>query len=171
MQVYKNYCKTYNVQKWLQVNSCFAGLEAYESEHYLEAVDLIESALPMYKQALNDCLLMCEDMLVMNITEENMTMGMREILEHYSNALIPDTLDYYSVLAKAIKEVLECRVQCHDDVARVKGEVLGDYLPLHFHYLQFAYYKCKFNTVMYCNIIIWLCLPTLTCSGTVTKGS
>ena len=119
------------------------GLEAYESEHYLEAVDLIESSLPLYVEALDQCLLLCEDMLVMNITEENMGEDMREILEYYAEALTPDMLDYHSVLTRAIKEVLECRVRCHDDVARVKGVVLVDYLPHHFHYLQFAYFKCK----------------------------
>ena len=106
-------------------------------------MDLIESALPPYREALELCQLLCEDMLVLNITEPNMSDGMREILDHYANILQPDTLDYYSVLAFAVKEVLECRVRCHDEAARVRGEVLGDYLPHHFHYLQFAYYKCE----------------------------
>lgn len=117
------------------------GLKSYESEHYLEAVDLIESALPMYRQALDQCLLLCEDMLVMNITESDMSQGMRDVLAHYSQLLTPDMLDYHTVMATAVREVLECRVRCHDDVARVKGEVLQDYLPHHFHYLQFSYYK------------------------------
>lgn len=122
-----------------------AGLEAYTNEHYLEAVDLIETALPLYREALDRCLLMCEDILVMNITDEDMTEGMREIMEHYSTRIQPDMLDYYSVLTTAIREVLECRVRCHDDVARVKGKVLEDYLPHHFHYLQYSYYKCKWS--------------------------
>ena len=117
------------------------GLKAYESERYLEAVDFFESALPLYRQALDQCLLLCEDLLVMNITDSHMSQGMLEILDHYSHLLSPDTLDYHSVLATAVREVLECRVRCYDDVARVKGEVLQDYLPHHFHYLQFSYYK------------------------------
>ena len=119
------------------------GIDAYESEHYLEAVDLIESSLPLYVEALNCCLLMCEDMLVMNITEEHMSEVMQEILDYYAPALKPDMMDYHTVLATAIREVLECKVQCHDDMARVNGEVLEDYFPKHFHYLQFAYYKGK----------------------------
>lgn len=86
---------------------------------------------------------MCEDILTMNITDSNMTEGMREIMQHYSTILSADMLDYYSVLTTAIREVLECRVHCHDDVARIKGQVRKDYLPIHFHYLQFSYYKCK----------------------------
>lgn len=121
------------------------GLNAYENEHYLEAVDLIESALPMYRQALNNCLLMCEDILVVNITDRDMSQGMREIMDHYVYSLSVDMLEYHSVLATAVREVLECRVRCHDDMARVKGEVLEDYLPHHFHYLQFSYYKCKWR--------------------------
>ena len=119
------------------------GLKAYDSEHYLEAVDLFESALPLYRQALDRCLLLCEDMLVMNITDSEMSQEMRDILAHYSQVLWIDTLDYHSVLTTAVKEVLRCRVRCHDDVARVKGEVLQDYFPHHFHYLQFSYYKCE----------------------------
>lgn len=118
-----------------------AGVKAYEKESYLEAVDLIESALPLYIEALRNCELLCEDLLVMNITEPNMSAGMRAVLDHYMDALEQDTLDYHSVMAHAIRELLECRVHCHSDLARVQGDALEDYLPHHFHYLQFAYYK------------------------------
>ena len=121
----------------------------YENENFLEAVDLIESALPLYLEALDRCQLLCEDMLVMNITETDMNDGMREVLQHYTNSLRPDTLDYHSVFGTAIRELLQCRVRCHDDVARVKGKLLGDYLPHHFHYLQFSYYKRELAYVQF----------------------
>ena len=72
-----------------------------------------------------------------------MSAGMRAVLDHYMDALEQDTLDYHSVMAHAIRELLECRVHCHSDLARVQGDALEDYLPHHFHYLQFAYYKCE----------------------------
>ncbi|CAI8055374.1 Cartilage-associated protein [Geodia barretti] len=126
---------------WSTCGRLSAGLKAYDQENFLETVDLIESSLPLYREALDRCLLLCEDMLVMNTTEPDMSDGMREILDYYKPALAPDTLDYHSVLTFAVRELLECRVRCHDDVARVRGEVLGEYLPHHFHYLQFSYYK------------------------------
>ena len=125
------------------------GTDAYENEHYLEAVDHIETSLPLYRKALDQCCLMCEDMLVMNITDSNMSSQLREILHHYRDSLSVDMLDYHAVLVTAVREVLECRVRCHDDVARVKGRLLEDYLPNHFHFLQFAYYKCEWGGVVW----------------------
>ena len=145
---------------WSTCGRLSAGLKAYDQENFLETVDLIESSLPLYREALDRCLLLCEDMLVMNTTEPDMSDGMREILDYYKPALAPDTLDYHSVLTFAVRELLECRVRCHDDVARVRGEVLGQYLPHHFHYLQFSYYKCE-HRILYttrADIFLFPCL-------------
>ena len=117
------------------------GVEAYEKEHYLEAVDNFESALPLYHEALSNCYLLCEDMLVMNITDDNMSTTFQDMLDFYG--LTVDMMDYYPLLMTAVKELLECRIRCHDDVARINGQVYENYLPNHFHYLQFSYYKCE----------------------------
>ena len=37
--------------------------------------------------------------------------------------------------------VLTCRTDCTDDLEKAGGEVREDYLPEHYNYLQFAYYK------------------------------
>ena len=77
----------------------------------------------------------------MNITDKDMNPEKKDKLDTYS--LSVDTLDYHSLLVTAVQEVLECRVGCHDDIARINGDAVQNYLPIHFHFLQFAYYKCE----------------------------
>ena len=79
------------------------GKKAYNNELWLEAADHFEKALDLYKHELSDCQLLCEDVLVVNLTQPDMNDQKRALFEEYS--LIPDTMEYYQLMATLIKDV------------------------------------------------------------------
>lgn len=82
----------------------YAGKEAYNREQWLEAMDAFENSLTLFKEALNDCYLLCEDVIYLNLTQPNMNSIKKSLLEEYG--LISDTMEYYELLAVSIKEVI-----------------------------------------------------------------
>lgn len=82
----------------------YAGKEAYNREQWLEAMDAFENSLILFKEALNDCYLLCEDVIYLNLTQPNMNSIKKSLLEEYG--LISDTMEYYELLAVSIKEVI-----------------------------------------------------------------
>ena len=108
----------------------------------MESSDHFERSLTLYQEALNKCLLLCEDVLAVNLTQEDMNPQKKAKFDDYS--FVPDTMEYYQLLVTIIKEVLECRVSCPSRVATIEGKFVDKYLSSQFHYLQFDYYKCEY---------------------------
>ena len=57
----------------------------------------------MYKAELSDCQLLCEDVFTVNLTQPDMNEQKREHFEEYS--LVPDSMEYYQLMATLIKDV------------------------------------------------------------------
>ena len=117
------------------------GKAAYEQQMWLKSSDYFERSLTLYPEALNDCALRCEDILVVNLTQKDMNPQKKAKFEEYS--FVPDTMEYYQLLGTVIREVLACRVNCQRSVAIIEGNFVNQFLSSHFHYLQFNYYKCR----------------------------
>ena len=78
-----------------------------------------------------------------NLTQKDMSLQKKAKFDEYE--FVPDTMEYYPLLVTIVKEVLVCRIGCHEEMASKHLEVVENYLSLHFHYLQFCYYKCEFG--------------------------
>lgn len=83
--------------------SLFSGRHSYNREHWLEAADHFEQALTLYKEALSNCYLICEDRIDVNLTQPNMNPQKKAIYEDYS--LKAETMEYYELLVTVVKEV------------------------------------------------------------------
>ncbi|XP_064394427.1 endoplasmic reticulum protein SC65-like [Halichondria panicea] len=118
-----------------------AGKKAYNEEKWAEAVEQFESSLLLYQEELSTCRLLCEDVLSINLTQPDMNEQKRKLFEEHS--LVPDAMEYYDLLALIVQEVLSCRVGCMEQVATKEGEVIEGYLPVHFNFLQYSYYKLE----------------------------
>lgn len=122
------------------------GKTAYDKQHWLEAVDHFEDALRLYLSALDRCQLLCQDQLVVNLSR-NLNPQKRAKFMEYN--FVPDSVEFYPLLETLVREVLRCRLGCHDEVAMVNGERMEEgFLNQHFHYLQFCYYKCEWAGLM-----------------------
>lgn len=121
---------------------------AYTSGEWLKSAVLIEKAIKEYKNSLNDCYLVCDDINVINITGDDVSPEKDNKLEEYE--ILPDSLEYYELLRSIVLSYLKCRSDCRVRTATVDGEFFDKYLPGHFHYLQFNYFKCELlNLVLY----------------------
>lgn len=121
----------------------------YTSGKWLESAVLIEKAIDEYKHSLNDCYMLCDDINVINITGDDVSPEKDEKLEEYD--ILPDSLEYYELLRSIILSYLKCRSDCRIRAATADGEFFDKYLPGHFHYLQFNYFKCELSKlVVYC---------------------
>ena len=118
-----------------------AARAAYSKDKWLESSDLLEQALEQYETALNDCLLMCEDVVYVNFTQNGFTEEQVVLLEDIE--MLPDAMEYYQLLKVIIQNHLKCRTNCHNWMATVNGDYYDRYLPGHFHHLQFSYFKCE----------------------------
>lgn len=116
-----------------------AGRTAYNDENWLESADQFEAALVKYKETLSNCLILCDDVLFLNMTQEFVDPGINIKLKKMK--LAPDTMDYYTLLRSIIHNYLTCHTKCHSWMATVNGEYFDKYLAGHFHYLQFDYFK------------------------------
>ena len=79
------------------------GKASYDKGHWLEATDHIEKALELYKEALGDCYLMCEDGIHVNLTQPDMNPQKKALYEEYS--LYAETMEYYELLVAIVKKV------------------------------------------------------------------
>ena len=79
------------------------GKATYDKGHWLEATDHIEKALELYKEALGDCYLLCEDGIHVNLTQPDMNPQKKELYEEYS--LYAETMEYYELLVAIVKKV------------------------------------------------------------------
>ncbi|NXN38334.1 P3H2 hydroxylase, partial [Rhinoptilus africanus] len=103
-----------------------AGVRHYDKEEYEVAIDFLERALKGYYSEDEDCQLMCE--------------GPQRFEEH-------EYLDYkaglYEAIADHYMQVLACKHDCVRELATRSGRIspIENFLPLHYDYLQFAYYR------------------------------
>ncbi|XP_072046078.1 prolyl 3-hydroxylase 1-like [Amphiura filiformis] len=91
---------------------------AYEIRNYTGVIVHMESALKNYWMAEEECRAMCEG--------------------KYENR---EFMDLYEAIANHYASTLFCKDQCETWLATIKGKVVEDYLPNHFHFLQFAYFQ------------------------------
>lgn len=115
--------------------------QSYNNGQWLKSAENFELAIALYKESLNDCLLLCEDVVFVNMTTSLLSEDKKEKLEEYG--LMPDSMEYYNLLRNIIVPYLKCRIDCHNRMATVNGKYHDKYLSGHFHYLQFDYFKCK----------------------------
>ena len=79
-----------------------------------------------------------------NLTHQDMSPEKRAKFAEYD--FVADTMEYYPLMVTIVRELLQCRIGCHVEMASNKLEVIENHLSLHFHYLQFCYYKCELVT-------------------------
>ena len=82
------------------------GVASYEKMLWLEATNHFEKALVLYKEALGDCYLMCEDGIDVNLTQPDMNQQKKSLYEEYS--LKAETMEYYELLVAIVKRVWDC---------------------------------------------------------------
>ncbi|EHB09208.1 Cartilage-associated protein [Heterocephalus glaber] len=94
-------------------------VRAYNGENWRTAITDMELALPDFLKTFYECLSACE--------------GSREI---------KDFKDFYLSIADHYIEVLECKIQCEENLTPVIGGYpVEKFVATMYHYLQFAYYK------------------------------
>ncbi|XP_014341851.1 prolyl 3-hydroxylase 2 isoform X2 [Latimeria chalumnae] len=103
-----------------------AGMKHYDEEEYERAISFFEQALARYYKEDVECRALCG--------------GPQKFEEH-------EHLEYNATLYEAITDhymqVLACEHECVRDLATRPGRIspIDNYLPVHYDYLQFAYYK------------------------------
>ncbi|XP_039621846.1 prolyl 3-hydroxylase 2 [Polypterus senegalus] len=112
------------------------GVKHYDNENYEIAIKSFEEALVEYFKADVECRALCE--------------GPQKFEDHAY-------LEYQPHLHKAISDhytqVLACKHECVRDLATRPGRLspMENYLPLHYDYLQFAYFKAgKMDKALEC---------------------
>ncbi|XP_054839117.1 prolyl 3-hydroxylase 2 isoform X2 [Eublepharis macularius] len=103
-----------------------AGVRHYDQEEYHQAIHFLERALSGYSTADVECRILCE--------------GPQRFEEY-------EYLDYkvtlYEAIADHYMQVLACQHECVRELATRPGRLspIDNYLPLHYDFLQFAYYR------------------------------
>ena len=75
----------------------------YNQQHWLESADGFEKGLVLYQEALQDCYMMCEDIIQVNLTDPNM--DSQKITLYEDIKISADSMEYYELLATIVKEV------------------------------------------------------------------
>uniref|UniRef100_T1JC44 procollagen-proline 3-dioxygenase n=1 Tax=Strigamia maritima TaxID=126957 RepID=T1JC44_STRMM len=94
------------------------GNEAYNSKKYHEVMHYFETALEEYFVAEEECRLLCEGPFDRNSLQ-----------------------DFIVAIANHFAFSLKCKQNCAEKLSFMYGEQYKNYLPSHYHYLQFAYFK------------------------------
>ncbi|KAM3834913.1 prolyl 3-hydroxylase 2 isoform 1-T2 [Vipera latastei] len=103
-----------------------SGIQHYDREEYDLAIDFLEQALEDYEVADTECRILCE--------------GPQRFEEY-------EYLDYkatfYEAIAEHCMQVLLCQHECVRQLATRPGRLspIDNFLPLHYDFLQFAYYR------------------------------
>uniref|UniRef100_A0A3B3RYT7 Prolyl 3-hydroxylase 2 n=1 Tax=Paramormyrops kingsleyae TaxID=1676925 RepID=A0A3B3RYT7_9TELE len=102
------------------------GVEHYRKEDYEEAIRHFERALLEYYKADTECRVLCEDQ--------------QNFWDH-----TPSTFwsNIYQLISDYFVQVLHCKHECVRELATRPGHhvPMQSYLPLHYDYLQFSYFK------------------------------
>ena len=114
-----------------------AGVSAYQNNKWLEAVDNLELAVSSLLEAMDECRLMCEDIVFVNLTNSQAIVKRQD-----QDMFRLDSMEWHHLVHSLVKSLLECRTQCLDKMATINGVYKAMYLSDHFNHLQFAYFKC-----------------------------
>uniref|UniRef100_A0A671SS50 procollagen-proline 3-dioxygenase n=1 Tax=Sinocyclocheilus anshuiensis TaxID=1608454 RepID=A0A671SS50_9TELE len=108
----------------------FAGVKLYDKGNYEESVTLFEEALTEYYRADVECRALCEG--PQHFEEQ------KHVLYKYN---------LYELISDHYTQVLHCQHECVRDLATRPGRLspVENYLPLHYDYLQFAYFQAGRN--------------------------
>uniref|UniRef100_A0A4W5NRJ6 procollagen-proline 3-dioxygenase n=1 Tax=Hucho hucho TaxID=62062 RepID=A0A4W5NRJ6_9TELE len=103
-----------------------AGVKLYDSADYEGAISLFEEALQEYYRADVECRALCQG--PQRFEEQD------HVLYRYS---------LYQLVSDHFTQVLHCEHECVRDLSTRPGRLspMENYLPLHYDYLQFAYYQ------------------------------
>ncbi|XP_062987821.1 prolyl 3-hydroxylase 2 [Elgaria multicarinata webbii] len=103
-----------------------SGVRHYDKEEYHLAIDFLERALTEYSVADLECRVLCEG---------------PQRFEEYTYLDYKATL--YEAIADHYMQVLVCQHECVRELATRPGRLspIDNYLPLHYDFLQFAYYR------------------------------
>uniref|UniRef100_A0A674CNK5 procollagen-proline 3-dioxygenase n=1 Tax=Salmo trutta TaxID=8032 RepID=A0A674CNK5_SALTR len=103
-----------------------AGVKLYDKANYEEAISLFEEALQEYYRADVECRALCQG--PQRFEEQD------HVLYRYS---------LYQLVSDHFTQVLHCEHECVRDLSTRPGRLspMENYLPLHYDYLQFAYYQ------------------------------
>ncbi|XP_055796787.1 prolyl 3-hydroxylase 2 [Salvelinus fontinalis] len=103
-----------------------AGVKLYDNANYEEAISLFEEALQEYYRADMECRALCQG--PQRFEEQD------HVLYRYS---------LYQLVSDHFTQVLHCEHECVRDLSTRPGRLspMENYLPLHYDYLQFAYYQ------------------------------
>ncbi|XP_076880682.1 prolyl 3-hydroxylase 2 [Brachyhypopomus gauderio] len=103
-----------------------AGVKLYDKGEYGRAATLFEQALAEYYQADVKCRALCEG---------------PQHFEEQDHALYRYSL--YELISDHYTQILHCQHECVRDLATRPGRLspMENYLPLHYDYLQFAYFQ------------------------------
>ncbi|CAM5173876.1 unnamed protein product [Natator depressus] len=103
-----------------------AGVKHYDQEEYVLAIESLERALRGYYTADVECRVMCEG---------------PQRFEEYE--YLEYKADLYEAIADHYMQILVCQHECVRELATRPGRLspIENYLPLHYDYLQFAYYR------------------------------
>ncbi|XP_031431304.1 prolyl 3-hydroxylase 2 isoform X2 [Clupea harengus] len=112
------------------------GVKLYEQDQYGEAITFFEEALTQYFKADLECRALCEG--PQRFVEQD------HVLYRYS---------LYELISDHYTQVLHCEHECVRDLATRPGRLspMENYLPLHYDYLQFAFFKeSRFQEALAC---------------------
>ncbi|GAA6110114.1 prolyl 3-hydroxylase 2 [Tachysurus ichikawai] len=112
---------------FLYVQSAFtAAVQLYDNGDFEESVTLFEKALAEYYKSDAECRVLCE--------------GPQSFRDH-DHVLYRYTLS--ELISDHYTQVLNCKHECVRDLATRPGRLspMENYLPLHYDYLQFAYFQ------------------------------
>uniref|UniRef100_UPI0035901F86 prolyl 3-hydroxylase 1-like n=1 Tax=Myxine glutinosa TaxID=7769 RepID=UPI0035901F86 len=102
------------------------GRNHYSLEEFDQAAEYVELALTEYFEADEACRALCHGMF-----------------NHDGYSYLDYTSDLYQTLADHYVQVLMCKQGCSKELATRPGQsdTLEDYLPSHYHYLQYSFYR------------------------------
>ncbi|CDQ89224.1 unnamed protein product, partial [Oncorhynchus mykiss] len=103
-----------------------AGVKLYDTADYKGAIALFEEALQEYYRADVECRALCQG--PQRFEEQD------HVLYHYS---------LYELVSDHFTQALHCEHECVRDLSTRPGRLspMENYLPLHYDYLQFAYFQ------------------------------
>uniref|UniRef100_A0A668AZM2 procollagen-proline 3-dioxygenase n=1 Tax=Myripristis murdjan TaxID=586833 RepID=A0A668AZM2_9TELE len=112
-----------------------AAVRLYDKGDYEGAIIMFEDALVEYYKADVECRALCQEPQRFDAHDH--------LLYRYS---------LHELISDHFTQVLHCEHECVRDLATRPGRLspMENYLPLHYDYLQFAYFQCKKHFALQC---------------------
>lgn len=106
-------------EKYLHEDLFSQGDAEYEAGKFSDCVQTFEASLDEYYRAYTKCQALCE-------------------FQHEKHQA-----SYSIALFQHYMAIVQCRLDCHDKLAFVRGLRRENFLEDHYHYLQFCYFESK----------------------------